>query len=109
MGQNQSAQATRDTIVGEQYREYCDYVQTHVNKGFAKCVSSVASEGSHHLSSEEKACLDEYAFHFATFTRNSFGQYQHLYQQHQMDMYEKARQDHMKAVSQQEAAKMRAS
>jgi hypothetical protein len=109
MGQSQSAQLSRDTIVGEQYREYCDYVQTHVNKGFAKCVPSVASTGPHDLSAEEKACLDEYAFHFATFTRNSFGQFQHLYQQHQMDMYERARQEHAKAMSQQDAARMRSS
>ena len=100
MGQGQSVQLTRDTIVADQYLAYCDAKQRMVNKMYQKCVgdSAVNSEESRHLSAQERACVEEYSLQYTMFVKSGFSQFAGLYESHQRDMYEKAR---MQAMAQQ--------
>lgn len=107
MGQGQSVQLTRDTIVADQYLAYCDAKQEMVNKMYQKCVGDAArttnkgeggDDSSRHLTTQERACVEEYAMQYTMFVKSGFTQFAGLYESHQRDMYEKAR---MAAMAQQ--------
>ncbi|CUG06426.1 Hypothetical protein, putative [Bodo saltans] len=99
MGQGQGTQLTRDTITGEQFRAYFDFRQRCVNNIFQKCIipQEVNKEADFELSQTELQCVEEYAALHAAFIKGGFQQITQLYEQHQRDMYERARMEQMQA------------
>lgn len=103
MGQNASAQHTRDTIIGEQFRQFCDMRQGVTNRAFKMCVTSPIKEDStHELSNDERNCVEEYAALYTGFVKIGFMQFTQLYEMHQRDMYEKARMEAMQSQARSE-------
>ena len=107
MGQGPSAQFVKETIQGDQYRAFCDVSERTVGKAFEKCVEPITAESEHDLSADEQTCVEEYTMLFTHFTKTSFAQYQSLYENHQREMYEKARMEQMQLQSRSDIKKMR--
>lgn len=99
MGQGQGTVHTRDTITGEQFRAYFDFRQRCVNTIFEKCVLSkdVGKDSDFELSQSELQCVEEYAALHAAYIKGGFQQINQLYEQHQRDMYERARMEQAQA------------
>ncbi|ORC93502.1 uncharacterized protein TM35_000013790 [Trypanosoma theileri] len=96
MGQGSSAGLVSDTVKGEQYRAHHSARQRIVHRAFHKCVTpSSTAESDFHLNAEEQTCVEEFALLYAAFAKNGFAQFSQLYEQHQRDMYEKARMEMM--------------
>lgn len=107
MGQAHGAQHTADTIVGEQYRQYCDFKQSAVNKAFSKCVGTVSKDSDYNLSPDERQCTEEYAAMYATYLKSAFTQFTQLYEVHQRDLYEKARMEAMQSKARSDLQRAR--
>ncbi|KAG8342955.1 hypothetical protein ERJ75_001426000 [Trypanosoma vivax] len=109
MGLDQSVALANDTIQGEQYRAHQTARQNAVSRAFQKCVAlpakSNAVSGEGGLSSEERACVEEFALLYGAYAKNGFAQFSQLYEQHQRDMYEKARMEMMAQQARKELKK----
>ncbi|KAF8276907.1 hypothetical protein TcG_05496 [Trypanosoma cruzi] len=96
MGQSNSWALASDTIKGEQYRAYHAARQNIVHRAFQKCVAPSSTEVSDfNLTKDEQTCVEEFALLYAAFAKNGFAQLSQLYEQHQREMYEKARLEMM--------------
>lgn len=99
MGQGQGVQLTRDTITGEQFRAFFDFKQRCVDTVFRKCIDTkeLGPNSDFDLSKTELQCVEEYSALHASYIKSGFSQYTQLYEAHQRDMYERARQEHLAA------------
>ncbi|KEG14363.1 hypothetical protein DQ04_00501030 [Trypanosoma grayi] len=96
MGQSNSVALASDTIRGEQQRAYHTARQKVVHRAFQKCVApSSTSTGELQLTADEQTCVEEFALMYASYAKNGIAQFSQLYEQHQRDMYEKARLEMM--------------
>nr|CCC90218.1 conserved hypothetical protein [Trypanosoma congolense IL3000] len=97
MGQDQSVALATDTIQGEQYRGFQLSQQNIVHRAFQKCVAPSSDisggKGGMELDNEERACVEEFAFLYSAYAKNSFAQFSQLYEQNLRDMYEMARME----------------
>ncbi|CCW60527.1 unnamed protein product [Phytomonas sp. EM1] len=106
MGQG-SIGLVRDTITAEQFLKYQEANHRMVHRAFQKCVAPT-SKGRvdiFDLADEERNCVEEFALLYAAFAKKSFLHFNSLYEQHQRDMYEKARLEYMQQQARQDLKK----
>jgi len=110
-GEMGGSSSTANTFRAEQHRNYCEFIQDHVDLAFRKCVETVPKDeqlsNAPGLTREERSCVDEYTYQFAHLTRQGFMQIATLYQQMGKEMEEHARQEHVKRQAQAEARRMK--
>lgn len=104
MGQANGAALAKDTFQSEQFLAYQEARHNIVHRAFVKCVvpTSKGKDDGYDLTPEERMCVEEFAILYAGFSKKSFLSFSTLYQQHQQDMYEKARLEYMQQVARQD-------
>lgn len=97
MGQGRAVGLAKDTITSEQYLKYQEARHRVVHRAFQKCVvpSSKGKDDPYDLTQEERNCVEEFALMYSSFAQKGFLQFTGLYEQHQKDMYERARLEYM--------------
>jgi hypothetical protein len=103
MGQRNGVELAKDTFQSEQFLKYQEARHRIVHRAFVKCVvpSSKGKDDGYNLTPEERMCVEEFALLYAGFAKKSFLYYSSLYEQHQRDMYEKARLEYMQHQARQ--------
>ncbi|CCW67594.1 unnamed protein product [Phytomonas sp. Hart1] len=106
MGQG-SIGLVRDTITAEQFLNNQKANHRIVHRAFQKCVvpTSKGKNEGFDLTEEERNCVEEFAFLYAAFAKKNFLHFTSLYEQHQREMYEKARLEYMQQQARQDLKK----
>ncbi|KPA82122.1 putative mitochondrial hypothetical protein [Leptomonas pyrrhocoris] len=104
MGQGNGTALAKDTLQAEQFLKYQEARHAIVHRAFVKCVvpSSTGKDDGYDLSPEERMCVEEFAILYAGFAKKGFIHFSTLYEQHQRDVYERARLEYMQQQARQE-------
>ncbi|KPI85586.1 hypothetical protein ABL78_5361 [Leptomonas seymouri] len=104
MGQGSSVGLTKDTIQSEQFLKYQAARHDIVHRAFMKCVvpSSKGKDDGYNLTPQERMCVEEFAILYSGFAKKGFMHFSTLYEQHQRDMYERARLEYMQQQARQD-------